>query len=100
MPPASVYTMTVDAEDAPDEAEEVMVSFASGVACALDGRAIAGPALLSELNQHIEQFVVVSQIKVAGDHEIACHPVVLAKKGVAEGFARGAVRAVAQMAEQ
>ena len=39
-------------------------------------------------------------IKVSGNHQIAGHPVVLAQKGVAEGFAGGAVRAVAQMAEQ
>ncbi|RKY17463.1 MAG: argininosuccinate synthase [Planctomycetota bacterium] len=53
MPPGSVYSMTVDPADAPDEAEELLLGFESGVARTLDGRSLDGPALLAELNQRV-----------------------------------------------
>jgi argininosuccinate synthase len=50
MPPASLYSLTADPDDAPDEGEEIVVGFEQGIARSLDGRALDGPALLTELN--------------------------------------------------
>ena len=46
-PPADAYQFTVDAKDAPDEAQEVVVTFEAGIPVALDGKAM-GPVELVE----------------------------------------------------
>ncbi len=46
-PPADAYQFTVDPKDAPDEAQEVVVSFESGIPVAIDGTKM-GPVELVE----------------------------------------------------
>ena len=50
-PPRDCWQMTVDPERAPASPEPVTIAFEHGVPCALDGRALGGVQLLSELNE-------------------------------------------------
>ncbi len=49
-PPDDCWQMTADPRTAPDTPGEVSIGFEEGIPVALDGRAMGGPALLSELN--------------------------------------------------
>ena len=50
-PPADIWTMTVDPEDAPDTPTYVEIAFEKGVPVALDGHAMAMPELIDALNK-------------------------------------------------
>lgn len=50
-PPAGMFRMTADPEDAPDEPEYVVVSFEEGNAVAVNGERLAPVALLTKLNE-------------------------------------------------
>jgi argininosuccinate synthase len=50
-PPAEAYAWTVDPADAPREAHEVVIGFASGTPVSLDGHKLDGPGLIDELNR-------------------------------------------------
>ncbi|MBQ9690987.1 MAG: argininosuccinate synthase [Eggerthellaceae bacterium] len=50
-PPADIWTMTVDPQDAPDEAEEVVISFKAGKPVALDGKDMKLLDIIASLNQ-------------------------------------------------
>jgi len=50
VPPASVYTATVSPEDAPADAQEVILGFERGLPVALDGEALSGVDVLRTLN--------------------------------------------------
>ncbi len=49
--PANVYTWTTAPDDAPDQAELIHITFASGTPVALNGKALNGAALVEALNQ-------------------------------------------------
>src|SRR5919201_1725921 len=49
-PPREVFQWSVDANEAPERAADVMVGFEEGVPVALDGKRLAGPALVERLN--------------------------------------------------
>ena len=49
-PPDDIWTLTVNPEDAPDEAEYVEISFEAGVPCALNGEKKSLFAIVKELN--------------------------------------------------
>lgn len=49
-PPAGMFAMTTDPEDAPDVAEEVTVGFTRGVPTTIDGRVLQPRGLLEMLN--------------------------------------------------
>ena len=49
-PPDDCWMLTVDPREAPDDPAEVVIGFVSGVPVSLNGRAMSGPDLLSELN--------------------------------------------------
>jgi len=50
-PPPAAYAWTVDPADAPREAHELVVGFASGTPVSIDGRRLDGPTLIEELNR-------------------------------------------------
>ena len=50
-PPPEAYAWTVDPADAPREAHEVVIGFASGIPVSLDGHRLDGPSLIDELNR-------------------------------------------------
>jgi argininosuccinate synthase len=50
-PPADAFQHTVSPEDAPDEAEYVIVEFEKGVPFALNGKTMDGVSLIKELNK-------------------------------------------------
>ncbi len=50
-PPPGMFRMTVDPEDAPDEAETVTVTFESGTPVAIDGEELGPVALLTRANE-------------------------------------------------
>jgi argininosuccinate synthase len=50
MPPEAAYTATVSPLDAKDEPEEVVIGFEQGVPVSMDGKKLAGPALVAALN--------------------------------------------------
>ncbi len=50
-PPADMFRMTTDPEDAPNEPEEVIVGLEHGTPVSLDGEALGGVELLTKLNQ-------------------------------------------------
>lgn len=50
LPPADIYTMTVDPQDAPNEPEVVVVSFDKGIPCALDGKAMSYRDVIETMN--------------------------------------------------
>lgn len=50
-PPAGAYELTASIEEAPDEAEEIVISFEKGVPVALNGKEMALQDLIAELNQ-------------------------------------------------
>jgi argininosuccinate synthase len=50
-PPPEAYTWTVDPADAPREAHEIVIGFASGIPISLDGHRLDGPSLVDELNR-------------------------------------------------
>jgi len=52
-PAADAWSLTASREDWPAEPLEVRVRFESGVATGLDGKALSGPAILSELNRRL-----------------------------------------------
>jgi argininosuccinate synthase len=49
-PPAGMFRMTTDPEDAPDQAERVTIRFEKGTPVAVDGEELAPVALLEKLN--------------------------------------------------
>ena len=49
--PEYVYTRSVSPEEAPDQAEELVIEYKSGDACALNGKSMQPFELLSNLNQ-------------------------------------------------
>jgi len=49
--PEYVYTRSVSPEEAPDQAEEIVIEFKSGDACALNGKSMQPFELLNTLNQ-------------------------------------------------
>ena len=49
--PEYVYTRSVSPEEAPDQAEELVIEYKSGDACALNGKAMQPFELLNLLNQ-------------------------------------------------
>jgi len=49
-PPPGMFRMTVDPQDAPDEAQEVVIRFRRGVPIEVDGDALAAVPLLERLN--------------------------------------------------
>lgn len=57
-PPKDCWQMTTDPDDAPAEAQELVVHFESGIPVALDGEGLDGPELISRLN------------RIAGSHGI------------------------------
>jgi argininosuccinate synthase len=50
-PPLDAYAWTVNAADAPDEAEYVEIGFERGIPVALDGEAMGGADLIARLNE-------------------------------------------------
>jgi argininosuccinate synthase len=50
-PPAGMFRMTVDPEQAPDAAERVTIAFEAGTPVAVDGERLAPAALLARLNE-------------------------------------------------
>jgi argininosuccinate synthase len=50
MPPEAAYTATVSPLAARDEPEELLIGFERGVPVSLDGKTLAGPALVAALN--------------------------------------------------
>lgn len=50
MPPEAAYTATVAPSAARDEAEELVVGYEQGVPVSVDGKRMAGPALVAALN--------------------------------------------------
>lgn len=50
-PPDDIYTMTADAEDAPDEAQVVEIEFANGLPCAIDGEKKSFMDIIYDLNE-------------------------------------------------
>ena len=50
-PPAGIFKMTTDPEDAPDEPQEVVVSFESGNPVAVDGEEMSPAGLLAHCNR-------------------------------------------------
>ncbi|MBX3355596.1 MAG: argininosuccinate synthase [Phycisphaeraceae bacterium] len=50
-PPEDIWTRTANPEKAPDRADEVIVSFRSGMPVAVDGRTLDPVALLTRLNE-------------------------------------------------
>ncbi len=50
MPPEAAYTATVSPLEALDQPEELVVGFEQGVPVSLDGKRMAGPALVAALN--------------------------------------------------
>jgi len=50
-PDPSIYRLTVSPEDAPDEAENVTVTFESGMPVAVDGRGLAPMDVIATLNE-------------------------------------------------
>ena len=50
-PPPEAYAWTVDPADAPREAHEVVIGFASGNPVSVDGHRLDGPTLIDELNR-------------------------------------------------
>lgn len=57
-PSDETYQLTRPAKEWPKERLRVKVRFEHGVACALDGRPLAGPALLKELNERLGAYGV------------------------------------------
>ncbi len=49
-PPAGMFSMTVDPEDAPDESQTITIAYDKGDPVAIDGEALAPAALLARLN--------------------------------------------------
>ena len=49
-PPRDVYAWTVDPDEAPDKAREVVIEFSEGIPVKLDGQALGGVALIEKLN--------------------------------------------------
>jgi argininosuccinate synthase len=50
-PPAGMFRMTVDPQDAPDDAQEVVIRFRRGIPVEVDGEELAAVPLLERLNQ-------------------------------------------------
>ncbi|MGM0575267.1 MAG: argininosuccinate synthase [Myxococcota bacterium] len=50
-PPAETYLLTTPVEDAPDEAEEITITFDKGVPVAVNGEALEPAALVRKLNE-------------------------------------------------
>jgi argininosuccinate synthase len=49
-PPRDVFQWTVDPDEAPARAKEIVIGFAQGIPTTLDGNALAGVALIEQLN--------------------------------------------------
>ena len=50
-PPRDVFQWTVDPDEAPDKAREIVIAFREGIPVSLDGEAIGGVALIERLNK-------------------------------------------------